>query len=92
MEFSLFPITGIITWIFWELSLANKENPLACPIAVSRGARKISDFFDRYSAFGRCLTLDPCFEDEINKYILLDVLLCSITEYFYELYRILTSP
>ena len=27
-----------------------------------------------------------------NKYILLDVLLCSIAEYFYELCRILTSP
>ena len=27
-----------------------------------------------------------------TKYILLDVLLCSIAEYFYELYRILTRP
>ena len=27
-----------------------------------------------------------------DKYILLDVLLCSITEYFYELRRILASP
>ena len=27
-----------------------------------------------------------------NKYILLDVLLCSIAEYFYELGRILASP
>ena len=27
-----------------------------------------------------------------NTYILLDVLLCSIAEYFYELCRILTSP
>ena len=27
-----------------------------------------------------------------NKYILLDVWLCSIAEYFYELCRILTSP
>ena len=27
-----------------------------------------------------------------NKYILLDVLLCSIAEYFYKLYHILTSP
>ena len=27
-----------------------------------------------------------------SKYILLDVLLCSIAEYFYELCRILTSP
>ena len=25
-------------------------------------------------------------------YILLDILVCSIAEYFYELYRILTSP
>ena len=36
MEFSLFPITGIITWIF------SKENPLAGPIAVAREARKIT--------------------------------------------------
>ena len=28
----------------------------------------------------------------LNTYILLDVLLCSIAEYFYELCRILTSP
>ena len=28
----------------------------------------------------------------VNKNILLDVLLCSIAEYFYELCRILTSP
>ena len=27
-----------------------------------------------------------------NQYILLDVLLCSIAEYFYELCRILASP
>ena len=27
-----------------------------------------------------------------NKYILLDVLLCSIAEYFYELCRILANP
>lgn len=26
----------MITWIFWELSLASKENPLVCPFAVSR--------------------------------------------------------
>ena len=32
----------------------------------------------------KCLT--------VNKYILLDVLLCSIAEYFYELCRILASP
>ena len=30
MESSLFPITDMITWIFWELSLASKENSLAC--------------------------------------------------------------
>ena len=40
MESSLFPFTGMITWIFRELSLASKENPLACPIAVSRKALK----------------------------------------------------
>ena len=28
----------------------------------------------------------------VNQYILLDVLLCSIAEYFYELCRILASP
>ena len=33
MESSLFPIMGMITWIFWELSLASKENRL---IVVSR--------------------------------------------------------
>ena len=27
MEFSLFPITGMITGIFLELTLASKENP-----------------------------------------------------------------
>ena len=27
-----------------------------------------------------------------SKYILLDILLCSIAEYFYELCRILASP
>ena len=41
MEFSLFPITGMITGIFLELTLASKENPLVFPIAVSREARKI---------------------------------------------------
>ena len=40
MESSLFPITDMITWIIWELLLASKENPLACPIAVSREAYK----------------------------------------------------
>ena len=30
--------------------------------------------------------------DSENIYILLEVLLCSIAEYFYELCRILTSP
>ena len=30
--------------------------------------------------------------NSISKYILLDVLLCSIAEYFYELCRILASP
>ena len=40
MESSLFPITKMTTWILWELSLAGKENPLACPIAVSGEAHK----------------------------------------------------
>ena len=40
MESFLFLNTEMITWIYGELSLASKENPLACPIAVSRGAHK----------------------------------------------------
>ena len=35
MDSSLFSITSMITWIFWELSLASNENLLDCPIAVS---------------------------------------------------------
>ena len=31
-------------------------------------------------------------EQAVDKYIFLDVLVCSIVEYFCELYRILTSP
>ena len=31
-------------------------------------------------------------EQAVNEYILLDFLVCSIAEYFYELCRILTSP
>ena len=31
-------------------------------------------------------------ERRLNTYILIDVLLCSIAEYFYELCRILASP
>ena len=42
----------------------------------------------------------PVFEERVHrsseninkKYILLDVLLCSIAEYFYELRRTMTSP
>ena len=40
MEFSLFPIMGMITWIFWELSFVSKENLLTCPTAVSREVHK----------------------------------------------------
>ena len=36
MQSCLSLITGMITWIFWELSLAYRENPLACLIAVSK--------------------------------------------------------
>ena len=36
--------------------------------------------------------VDNNFPHLLNIYILLDVLLCSIAEYFYELCRILTSP
>ena len=43
MEFSLFPITVMITWTFWELSVVSKVSKchwLACPIAVSGEAHK----------------------------------------------------
>ena len=60
MESSLFPITDMITWIFWELSLASKENPLACPIAVSREVHK----FLLISLTVR--HLDPCSDDGKN--------------------------
>ena len=53
MESSLFPITDMITWIFWKLSLANKDNPLACPIAVSREAHKYI-----LTSLTSCLLLD----------------------------------
>ena len=43
----------MITWIFWELSLASKENPLACPIAVSREAHKF-------------VLISPCSDDDKN--------------------------
>ena len=39
-----------------------------------------------------CVILFYLFFFLINIYILLDVLLCSIAEYFYELCRILASP
>ena len=66
-EFSLFQITGMITWIFWELSLASKRNPLACPIAVSREARNIILISLTSSLIlDDGLTLDPCFDDDIN--------------------------
>ena len=42
MSFSLFSITVMIAWVFWELSLANKENRLAYPTAVSREACETS--------------------------------------------------
>ena len=32
-EFPLFPITDMITWIFWQLTLAGKQDPLSCPSA-----------------------------------------------------------
>ena len=35
MEFSLFPIMGMITWIFWELSFVSKENLLTCPTSLA---------------------------------------------------------
>ena len=53
MKSSLFPVTDMITWIFWELSLASKENPLACPIAVSREAHKF-------------VLISPCSDDDKN--------------------------
>ena len=53
MESTLFPITDMITWIIWELLLASKENPLACPIAVSREAHKF-------------VLISPCSDDDKN--------------------------
>ena len=49
MESSLFSITGMITWIFQDLSLASKVNPLACKTS----AQFYSDFSDWFSASGR---------------------------------------
>ena len=46
----------MITWIFWELSLASKENPLACPIVVSREAHKFILIALTY----------PCSDDDMN--------------------------
>ena len=60
MESSLFPITDMITWIFWELSLASKDNPLACPIAVSRDAHN----YVLISLTAR--PSDPYSDDDIN--------------------------
>ena len=51
---------GHVTWIFWELSLASKENPLVCPIAVSREAHKLL----LISLTAR--PLDPCSDNDIN--------------------------
>ena len=51
---------GHVTWIFWELSLASKENPLVFPIAVSREAHK----FILISLTAR--PLDPCSDNDIN--------------------------
>ena len=51
---------GHITCIFWELSSASKENPLVCPIAVSREAHK----FILISLTAR--PLDPCSDNDIN--------------------------
>ena len=53
----------------WELSLASKENPLACPIAVSREARKtILSFLTGALLLGDGVmdTLDPSSDDDIN--------------------------
>ena len=46
----------------------------------------------RWSLFTFIYNLSTNMNYFINTYILLDVLLCSIAEYFYELCRILTSP
>ena len=66
MEFSLFPIIGMITGIFLELTLASKENPLVFPIAVSREAHKIFWLFWLVLFPWMMHTLDPCFDDDIN--------------------------
>ena len=60
MVSSLFPITDMITWIFWELSLASKDNPLACPIAVLREAHN----YVLISLTAR--PSDPYSDDDIN--------------------------
>ena len=61
MESSVVSDYGHITCIFWELSSASKENPLVCPIAVSREAHK----FILISLTAR--PLDPCSDNDINK-------------------------
>ena len=66
MASSLFPITGVITWMFRELSLASKENPLACSIAVSRKALKFIVTTSTSSLFWTMDTLVFCSDDDIN--------------------------
>ena len=67
MESSLFPIRGMITRIFWELSLASKENPLTCSIAVSREVHKfILTSLTGSLSFRTMDTLNPHSDNELN--------------------------
>ena len=49
-------------------------------------------FGNQYQSLTTDVILMECHLRLLNTYILLDVLLCSIAEYFYELCRILASP
>lgn len=50
----------MITWIFWELSLASKENPLVCPFTVSR------DFMTEVLMESSMESLESRPDDELN--------------------------
>ena len=62
------------------------------PNGINRSDKIISpNRLQYYTSLSTQQTLLIVFAKE-NTYILLDVLLCSIAEYFYDLCRILTSP
>ena len=60
MESSLFPITDMITWIFWEYCNWLAKRTIGWPIAVSREAHK----FVLISPTAR--PLDSCADEDIN--------------------------